>query len=267
MESEDVHKESKGSYMKNKYIVMIIGYVFFFVFSFHIGMQITLPIREQEQRDFAIQYAVQQEEFRQHLSVILESLYTHDSQFIGGEEILRELTTEDLLVSIESQLLNYTEILKYTENYLSLRNGYLTKVPVVWPVKYNKTTRVTSGFGYRLSPISGEQGFHTGIDLVSHEDNIITATADGIIVEHYPPPDGYFVGHDVYGGMIEILHVGGISTVYGHLKRSFVSEGDKVEQGQEIGIIGNTGHSVGAHLHYEVRRDGVPVNPIDYLNF
>jgi len=119
---------------------------------------------------------------------------------------------------------------------------------------------LSSDTGYRTDPMGGgEDRLHKGVDLTAPRGTKIVAILDGVVVEHWPAPDGYWEGHPVFGGYIVIEHHGFYS-LYGHLSETFVHQGDVVAAGQVIGIIGNTGISTGRHLHFEVI-----VNPFDYL--
>lgn len=111
---------------------------------------------------------------------------------------------------------------------------------------------VSSPVGLRNLKITSET-FHRGDDLVGISKNTeIKAAADGIVIEHWPAPDGYYKGHPVYGGYIVLQHDNGTYTVYAHMSRTSVHTGEKVKQGQKIGIIGNTGIATGVHLHFEI---------------
>ena len=122
---------------------------------------------------------------------------------------------------------------------------------------------ISSGSGYRTDPMGGkeESQLHKGLDLVGPHHTPVKAAAAGVVVEHWPAPNGYFRGHPIYGGMIVIDHLNGTFTLYGHLSTTYVSEGDRVEAGEIIGRQGNTGISTGEHLHFEVI-----VNPLLYLS-
>jgi murein DD-endopeptidase MepM/ murein hydrolase activator NlpD len=117
---------------------------------------------------------------------------------------------------------------------------------------------VTSPFGERMDPFFGRPALHTGVDLRGEYGEPIHATAAGMVV--VAGPDGG------YGNMVEIDHGAGLSTRYGHMSRIDVAVGQSVKAGEVIGQIGSTGRSTGPHLHYEVRVDGVPVDPSRYLN-
>lgn len=109
---------------------------------------------------------------------------------------------------------------------------------------------ITSEVGVRVSPITGLNSIHYATDMYSEESMNVYATKDGVVVLHYPPPNGYFKGHPTYGGLIEILHNDGLSR-YGHMSETYVQEGQSVKAGDIIGRIGDTGLSRGLHLHYE----------------
>jgi murein DD-endopeptidase MepM/ murein hydrolase activator NlpD len=118
---------------------------------------------------------------------------------------------------------------------------------------------VTSPVGYRVNPMGGgEEAFHRGLDMVGPPGCAILAAGPGIVVEHWPAPgtlgkDGVvFKGHPVFGGMIVIDHGNGVWTLYGHMRRTCVRTGQRVEAGQVIGWQGATGDATGEHLHWEV---------------
>ena len=113
--------------------------------------------------------------------------------------------------------------------------------------------RVTSGFGSRFHPILGYVRMHAGLDLAAAYGSPIAAAADGRIVS-----SGWSGG---YGNLVKIAHAGGIQTMYGHMSRIVAHSGEMVRQGQIIGYVGSTGLSTGPHLHYEVLKNGSPVNP------
>ena len=128
-------------------------------------------------------------------------------------------------------------------------------VPSDKPVK---TAAFTSGYGVRSDPFRGGAAMHAGIDLAGPSGTPIYATADGVVRR-----SGWNSGG--YGNLIEVDHGRGIETRYGHLSRILVREGQPVKRGQLIGRMGSTGRSTGNHLHYEVRIEGKPVNPIPFM--
>jgi murein DD-endopeptidase MepM/ murein hydrolase activator NlpD len=114
--------------------------------------------------------------------------------------------------------------------------------------------RMTSGFGNRFHPILGYVRFHDGVDLAASAGTPIVAAADGRVVGA-----GWRGG---YGQQVQIAHAGGVDTLYGHMSRIAARAGELVRKGQVIGYVGSTGLSTGPHLHFEVTKDGRPVNPM-----
>lgn len=116
---------------------------------------------------------------------------------------------------------------------------------------------LTSGFGMRTHPVLGGRRAHSGIDLAAPTGTPVYATADGVISR----ADWY----SSYGLYISVEHGASMQTRYAHLSRLAVAAGDTVKKGDLIGYVGSTGRSTGPHLHYEVRVDGLAVNPIPYM--
>jgi murein DD-endopeptidase MepM/ murein hydrolase activator NlpD len=116
---------------------------------------------------------------------------------------------------------------------------------------------MTSRFGHRVSPFTGKQEFHKGVDIAHRHGTTILATADGIVS---------FVGKKgSMGNVVVIDHGHGMITRYAHLNKSLKKRGEEVKRGDIIAQMGNSGRSTGPHLHYEVHLNGVPVNPTQYI--
>jgi murein DD-endopeptidase MepM/ murein hydrolase activator NlpD len=131
---------------------------------------------------------------------------------------------------------------------------HIDHTPSIWPVY----ARIGSPFGVRFHPILKKYIGHEGVDLEAEYGTKVRATADGVVI---------FSGwEDGYGNMVKIQHDYGCETYYGHNSRLLVYQGESVKKGQIISISGNTGESTGPHLHYEVRINGKPVNPVPFLN-
>ena len=144
---------------------------------------------------------------------------------------------------------SFNELLKFLREQKSL----LAATPSIWPVR----GWVTSTFGMRKNPFGSGREFHKGIDIASRSGKEIIAPADGFVLEvAYRSDDG---------NVVKIDHGYGVSTSYAHLSKAAVKEGVGVKRGDVIGYVGNTGRSTGAHLHYGVIVNGVPVNPRKYL--
>ena len=126
-------------------------------------------------------------------------------------------------------------------------------VPTLWPVR----GLVTSPFGARPSPYGEGRETHPGIDISARYGMPVTAAGSGEVI---------FAGRDRgYGGLVIVAHGGQLDTLYAHLSALYVREGQQVRCGQAIGAVGATGRATGAHLHYEVRLAGAPVDPRRYL--
>lgn len=138
---------------------------------------------------------------------------------------------------------------------LAIEYQHLMRItPSIWPTK---SQRITSSFGYRRDPFSRRISHHSGIDFGGKTGDPVYATADGKVVN-----SSY---DSALGHHIIINHSNGIRTLYAHLSKRLVSTGDQVEKGDTIGRLGSTGRSTGPHLHYEVYKNGVAVNPKPYL--
>ncbi len=131
----------------------------------------------------------------------------------------------------------------------------VTRMPITLPIV--EGYQLTSGFGFRQDPFTDVMAMHAGTDLRAAEGTPVVAPADGRVTraEHA----------DAYGKVIDIEHDNGITTRYAHLSRIDVAEGDRIETGQQIGLVGSTGRSTGPHLHYETRVDGRPVDAYNFI--
>ncbi|MCK5818628.1 MAG: M23 family metallopeptidase [Psychromonas sp.] len=143
--------------------------------------------------------------------------------------------------------------------YLIFNNRHIEQQLFIsgWPVQ-RKNTRLTSPFGIRKSPFTGMPRMHKGVDLAGPIGTDIHATSAGVVV--WAGKRGGF------GNMVEITDGGGNMTRYGHARTIDVSVGDVVSKGQIIAQMGSTGRSTGPHVHYEVLKNGIQVNPDVYLN-
>ncbi|ABV92918.1 peptidase M23B [Dinoroseobacter shibae DFL 12 = DSM 16493] len=138
---------------------------------------------------------------------------------------------------------------------LNLHRMAVDQLPFATPVK--ASFRFTSPFGYRRDPKGGGTRMHKGTDFAAAHGTPIYATADGVVVDA-----GW---HSGFGRMVKIRHAFGYQTVYAHMSKLRVKEGQRVSRGDRIGDMGSTGRSTGVHLHYEVHQSGKPVNPMTFI--
>jgi murein DD-endopeptidase MepM/ murein hydrolase activator NlpD len=137
---------------------------------------------------------------------------------------------------------------------LRVRTHEPTREDFAWPVD---PVAVTSLFGKRIHPITGRYSAHWGVDLAADSGQLVSAAGRGTVVR------ADWSGG--YGLEVEILHPGGVMTRYGHLSQRLVEIGTVVEKGDPIGLAGNTGLSTGPHLHFELWRNGKPIDPLEEL--
>lgn len=143
--------------------------------------------------------------------------------------------------------------LSVLEQKLVAQSQLLASTPSIAPVR----GILTDGFGGRSDPFTGEPGTHNAIDISSAAGQAVRAPADGIVVKAE--------WANGYGNVIYISHGYGYSTRYGHLSAYAVKPGQHIKRGDIIAYVGSTGRSTGPHLHYEVRLNNNPVNPLEYI--
>ncbi len=175
---------------------------------------------------------------------------------LSSEEIIRNVATQLNLLSsrLAYQEKSYVEIEDMVKNKAKLLAG----IPAIQPVSNKELRRIASGFGYRVDPVYKITKFHAGLDFTAPQGTPIYATADGSVKS-----SGYNAGG--YGNHVVIDHGYGYETLYGHMVRVKARPGQTVKRGEVIGWVGNTGKSTGAHCHYEVHKNGKPVDPIYFF--
>jgi murein DD-endopeptidase MepM/ murein hydrolase activator NlpD len=156
---------------------------------------------------------------------------------------------EALMASAREREKSYAEIRTYVDHKRSM----LAAKPTAWPVR----GWISSGFGSRVSPLSGEKGFHTGVDIANDFGTPVRATADGRVA--------YAGWEGGYGKLVVLDHGHGYQTYYGHLSEIKAAVGQTVRRGSTIGLMGQTGDATGPHVHYEVRVFGAAVDPTKYM--
>lgn len=168
------------------------------------------------------------------------------------------VNTAKRLDQITSQLVvqskSYDEVFKLAKN----KEKLIASIPAIQPVDFHDLRRIGSLFGYRTDPFYKVTKFHEGIDFTAAVGTPVYATGDGVISEAEYNSGGY-------GNKIIVNHGYSYETVYAHLSKIKVKVGQRVKRGEIIGLMGNTGKSTAPHLHYEVHKSGVPMNPIYFF--
>jgi len=174
-----------------------------------------------------------------------------------------------LLVGVDSKILEDSHIQEMVDLYnqislaeynsknvftkASKQKHVMNSTPALLPTEGH----ISSGFGWRINPLGGGAQFHSGLDINSEQGTNIYATADGMVIIA-----GMTGG---YGNEVRISHGLGFTTLYGHCSEIFVTDGQEVKRGDLIAAVGCTGWATGPHLHYEVRINNVPVDPMGYI--
>lgn len=173
-----------------------------------------------------------------------------------NSEILIE--THKKLDQVTSQL--YVQSKSFDEVYKMAKNkaDMLASIPAIQPLSNKDLKRLSSFFGMRTDPIYKVKKFHEGVDFSAPKGTEIYSTGNGVVVSARK-------SNRHYGNTIKIDHGYGYVTIYAHMQDFSVKKGEHVKRGQVIGTVGNTGKSTAPHLHYEVRKNGRPLNPIHYF--
>jgi murein DD-endopeptidase MepM/ murein hydrolase activator NlpD len=180
-------------------------------------------------------------------------------------QLVQGMDQENLAVSIGNSLISLgsrinaqTKSFDEINNFIKNKELLLASTPAIQPVSNKDLKRIASGFGYRVDPVYKTTKFHAGLDFAAPQGTPIYATANGTVETAGNTGNGY--GNHV------VIHNGyGYSTLFGHMFKIKAKPGQKVKRGEIIGWVGNTGKSTGPHCHYEVHRNGEPVDPVFYF--
>jgi murein DD-endopeptidase MepM/ murein hydrolase activator NlpD len=173
-----------------------------------------------------------------------------DNQLVGS--ILNTLNS--LTSRITAQKKSYDEVEELVKN----KEQLLAHTPAIQPVSNKDLNRIASGFGYRIDPVYKTPKMHAGLDFSAPQGTPIYATADGAVSTAGNTGNGY-------GNHVIINHGFGYETLYGHMVRVKVRNGQAVKRGEVIGWVGSTGKSTGPHCHYEVHKYGEKIDPIYFF--
>jgi murein DD-endopeptidase MepM/ murein hydrolase activator NlpD len=180
-------------------------------------------------------------------------------------ELVQRMDQDNLAVSIANTMNNLAARINYQVKSYNEINGFIKNkeqllacTPAIQPVSNKDLKRIASGFGYRIDPVYKTTKFHAGLDFAAPQGTPIYATANGTVETAGNTGNGY-------GNHVVINNGYGYSTLFGHMFRIKVKHGEKVKRGEIIGWVGNTGKSTGPHCHYEVHRNGEPVDPVFYF--
>lgn len=176
--------------------------------------------------------------------------YDVSEKLIANSKKLKELQKR-----IYAQSISFDEVIKLAKE----KEKMLACIPAIQPIANEDLTRMSSGYGWRIDPIYKTQKMHWGIDFTAETGTNVYATGTGVVKEIEEKLWGY-------GTSVIIDHGFGYCTRYAHLSGYTVKKGDKITRGQLIGYVGSTGKSTSPHLHYEVEKNGVKINPIHFFH-
>lgn len=167
------------------------------------------------------------------------------------------ISTTKRLDIIQKQMVIQSRSLDEITKLAEEKEKLLVAIPAIQPINNDDLTRMASGYGWRSDPFTKARKMHWGMDFTSPKGSPIYATGDGKVKRADNNSSGY-------GKHIRIDHGYGYITLYGHLSKYNVKKGQRVKRGDLIGFVGSTGRSEAPHLHYEVRKDGDRINPINF---
>lgn len=172
----------------------------------------------------------------------------------NSEEIINlNNKVDELSAQVYIQSKSFDELNKLAEN----KTEFLACIPAIQPISNKDLKRIASGFGYRIHPIFKTHKFHSGIDFTAPNGTPIYATGNGTVVTAERGAG--------YGNHVVINHGFGYQSLYGHMSRVKVRNGQRVKRGELIGYVGSTGTSTAPHVHYEVVKGKNKINPINYF--
>ena len=237
-------------------VLLIVGWGFGTAYAVSVG------VRTAQYLEMSRRLAYFSDKFLEMRSS-LSSLQTHDKEF---RELLAMKSKKDILKTAGHRETGYPDVdllkkeidesmssVAEIKQYLREERDAYYATPEGWPVP----GVLSSVFGKRLSPKTGEPAFHSGIDIRVSVGTPVRATADGVI-----GVSGWVGGN---GNIVFIEHGHDFSTAYAHNSRLLVKVGQRVKRGDVIALSGNTGNTTGPHVHYEVWRHRVPMDPIPFL--
>ncbi len=264
---------------------LVLAIVYFLVFSYFFD----LPKEERLRREvdyLSFQYEMLNNQL-DHLTLVLRDIQKRDDNIyrtvfnaepiphsvrqagFGGVDRYADLEgyknshivieTANRLDILKKQLYvqskSYDEVIDLARN----KEEMLAGIPAIKPIAVDDLRRIGGYYGMRIHPIMKIEQFHNGMDFTAPLGTDVYATGDGVVsrIQRSRARTGF-------GNMIEIDHGFGYKTIYAHLEEILVQRGDTVKRGEVVGLVGNTGFSTAPHLHYEVRKNNRPVDPINY---
>jgi murein DD-endopeptidase MepM/ murein hydrolase activator NlpD len=262
---------------------LVISVAYYIVFSFFFDTPQERGLRR-ENEEMLLQFELLNKKF-DHISVVLEDIQQRDDNIyrtifeaepisgtirnagMGGVDRysdLEDLSNSKIVIETAKRIDKLAKQIyiqsKSFDEIVSLakrKEEMIANIPAIQPVSNKDLTRVASPFGVRIHPFYKVLKMHTGMDFTAPTGTEIYATGNGVVVDVVYSARGY-------GNTIIIDHGYSYKTLYAHLSKPLVKPGNKVRRGDVIGLVGSTGMSMAPHLHYEVRKNDEPINPINF---
>ncbi len=256
------HSNIKTLKLKIPSIGIIIAIILWICGTIYIFSTAVETIEYRSMRRQYRYYSQQFKELNSAISVIKKAETEFKKLFRFGlkEQILEHMDTSTGpdqgsidMESLRKEIANAVETVTEVKDFLHQQRSIYVATPKLLPVE----GRITSYFGMREHPLSGEDEFHRGVDISVPRGTPIRATASGIV--------SYSGGSGIKGNVVAIEHGAGFTTIYAHNSVNIVKVGQEVRKGDIIAYVGTTGNATGPHVHFEVWKDGKPVNPLKYV--
>jgi murein DD-endopeptidase MepM/ murein hydrolase activator NlpD len=280
---QGIFEKIRKSFLPKFAMSLILGILFFYLFSIFVSRPEELFLSDKNE-ELKLKYSLLNKELdltvkklnilKQRDDKVYRVIFQADpisenerkAGFGGTDryEIFRKYQNADLLIKstrktdILSNIMlvqskSYDDIIELVKNTEKMASC----IPAIQPIALNDLTRFGSAFGRRLHPILHIWKEHTGVDLTAQPGTKIYAAGDGIVFKAGSSEGGY-------GNIVKIDHGFGYTTFYAHMQNVYVRPGQKVKRGDIIGTVGSTGLSTSPHLHYEVRINNTPVDPVNF---
>jgi murein DD-endopeptidase MepM/ murein hydrolase activator NlpD len=262
---------------------IIVSIIYYIIFSFFFDTPEERGLRRENQ-ELVLQFELFNKKF-DHINAVLEDIqqrddniyrtifeaepipstyrsagmggvdrYTHLEDLSNSELVIKTAQRIDKLAKqVYIQSKSFDEVIEMAKR----KEEMIACVPAIQPVSNKDLKRVASPFGVRMHPFYKVLKMHTGMDFTAPTGTEIYATGNGVVSDVIHSSRGY-------GNTIIIDHGFGYKTLYAHQSKTLVKPGQKVRRGDVIGLVGNTGMSMAPHLHYEVRKNNEPINPINF---
>lgn len=278
--------QKKHSLWRNLLYVLFVGIAFGFLFvliGIYFFKSSDVKKKEYDLKVYEKTYKENEEKYRKNIALLRElEMYDHeifkdifeanvvdstllsDKLITEADAMKKDINFTDFLPTLTEKYKNIAKAakmgivrLKYANFFIKHNSGLLKTLPIRIPLKEG-TYSLVSGFGKRIHPIFKTTRQHNGLDFVARAGTDVFATADGIVQK----APGNFTG---YGTIVFINHNNGYCSIYAQLLEQKVGVGQSVKAGDVIGSVGSTGISIGTHLHYEIWKNGKPVDPMKFI--